>query len=144
MIFTAEYRCLEFEPLLFFRPALGGGESRSRGVAVGMDAVGDADFRFGMLYSGDFARYSNAPGVFDCFLQSTQKRLVLSSHKLLVFDKTRASVLAERPRNVKRSLVADVAFILHFLGRRMLHIFRKLIKRNSCTIFAVFCFGPAL
>ena len=65
MIFTAEYRCLEFEPLLFFRPALGGGESRSRGVAVGMDAVGDADFRFGMLYSGDFARYSNAPGVFD-------------------------------------------------------------------------------
>ena len=63
---------------------------------------------------------------------------------LLVFDETRASVLAERPRNVKRSLVANVAFILHFLGRRMLHIFRKLIKRNSCTIFAVFCFGPAL
>ena len=51
-----------------------------------------------------------------------------------MFDKTRASVLAERPRNVKRSLVADVAFILHFLGRRMLHIFRKMIKRNSCTI----------
>jgi hypothetical protein len=42
-----------------------GRELPSRGTAVGMDAVGDAGFRFGMLYSGDFARYSNAPGVFD-------------------------------------------------------------------------------
>ena len=69
------------------------------------------------------------------------------ANKLIVIGRNTRSLVAdvaERPRNVKRSLVADVAFILHFLGRRMLHIFRKLIKRNSCTIFAVFCFGPAL